>query len=57
MESGHPLKEPWIGLVMASDFKVDEHAAAQQCGAMLKSFLAYAGGRRKRGEAKALSRR
>jgi hypothetical protein len=41
MESSHPLEQPWIELVMARDLKVDQHAAAQQRGALLEAFLAY----------------
>ena len=37
---GHPLKKPRIGIVMASYFKVNEHAAAYKGGAMLQPFLA-----------------
>jgi hypothetical protein len=39
---------------MASYFKVDEHAAAYECGAMLKSLLASTRRNPKRGETEAL---
>jgi hypothetical protein len=35
MESRHPLEKPRICFVVTGDFEVDEHAAAQQCSAML----------------------
>lgn len=51
---GHPLQDPGIGIVMAGDFEVDEHAAFNECGAMLQSFLARPRRNPKRCEAEAL---
>jgi hypothetical protein len=53
VEGSHPLEQPRIRFVMASDLEVDQHAATQQCGAMLKALLASTrcGGKRCKAEA------
>jgi hypothetical protein len=50
----HPLEEPRIGLVVASDFQVDEHAPPHERRAMLESFLACTRRDTKRRETEAL---
>jgi hypothetical protein len=35
----HPLEEPRVRLIMASDLEVDKHASPHECRAMLEPFL------------------
>jgi hypothetical protein len=48
------LEEPRVGIVVASDLEVDEHAAAQECSAMLESLLSRTRRNSKCGETEAL---